>query len=580
MRVSQVYCKGFRSLQQVGFSLEKYTTLIGKNDSGKSSFLKALQYLFDPHISMSPDDPCCLEDHDGGCYVEAIIDECNHEFATNGSLRIRRTHQPGPDRYEYLGKAPALPTLKDMSAGVMTRGRLGSDESLEPTIKEFAIAKLGEIAPAGHVASEKWVELYQLINQDFQLQFVEDWCSFDAGILKSLVEVVMLKADVRGEDEIHDSGKSIFTQVGGFLMREAMKSYDRIAQVNQQLAEEIDRVATKSEDGRWVIDELNQLEAAIATEVRRFDGRITAEPVLIPPRTQSIEFSVGLKISDGLVEGLDRMGHGLRRSVVFAMLRAHRTLKEQNRGRVEQEGGIQPLYLFLVEEPELYLHPQAERRRMNELKATSEDENGQVVLCTHSATFVDLSDYRGIQRFNRPDRGRTEARGWNGEDLPEDDRKTLTLFHRFDPSKSAMLFADLVILMEGQCETDAVPFIADRREIQDMNQEVEVVDCEGNENVPVYQKVLEGFGIRYVAWIDSDVKDVKSKVEEIRSENCGRIVTNKVDWETMNGFASVGNRMKTYYSWRHFVFDENPPNDELSARIEAAYRWEDFIEEN
>jgi putative ATP-dependent endonuclease of the OLD family len=52
MHISHFRVKGFRSLQDVEATLSKYTTLIGKNDSGKSSFLKAIQLLFDTSLNL------------------------------------------------------------------------------------------------------------------------------------------------------------------------------------------------------------------------------------------------------------------------------------------------------------------------------------------------------------------------------------------------------------------------------------------------------------------------------------------------------------------------------------------------
>jgi putative ATP-dependent endonuclease of the OLD family len=256
------------------------------------------------------------------------------------------------------------------------------------------------------------------------------------------------------------------------------------------------------------------------------------------------------------------------------MLRTHRRLKQGNGGPPQANAGFAPLYLFLIEEPELYLHPQAERRRMVELKELADDDNAQVVLCTHSAIFVDLAEYKGIHRFERPGRNATNVISWTGPDLDADPVRTISLANRFNIYRSAMVFADLVILVEGASEQAAIPHVAEKLGLTTADIDVEVVACDGNSKIPPYQTVLEGLGIKYVAWFDSDDQDQVKEGKTIRSNAFGKIITTDRDWEQMNGL-STSSKNKVYNSWKFFVFDDNDPNDKLKNRVTAAYNWRD-----
>ena len=70
MRITEVHIKGFRSLQDVKVDLADYACLIGKNDCGKSSFLRALQMLFEPETPMTTEDVCKCQENDV-CFVQA-----------------------------------------------------------------------------------------------------------------------------------------------------------------------------------------------------------------------------------------------------------------------------------------------------------------------------------------------------------------------------------------------------------------------------------------------------------------------------------------------------------------------------
>lgn len=459
-----------------------------------------------------------------------------------------------------------------MADGTLTRADLSADSNLLKPAKDLIDSSLQELSPSGRVRGEVWKEIYKKLSQNGLIEWKEGWCPLESERLPSIVQIVMLEADARGEEEVADGSKSTFNRIGGVLLRDATRRHGDITQAIEKLDQAIQTIATKNENEEWVITELNQFEAIFNEEVKRFDSAVTVKPSLLPPKVPSFEFGVKVDISDLWIEGINKMGHGLRRSVIFAMLRAHRRLSEArlSNGSIDQKKPS-TLYLFLIEEPELYLHPQAERRRMRELQELSQLEDSQVVLCTHSAIFVDLNEYKGIIRFNRPNREITIVQKWKGMDLDHEEAKMLKMINLLDPNRSAMMFADLVILVEGLCEKMAVPFLAEEMSF-DM-QDKEIVDCGGNGNIPHCQRVLEGFGIKYVAWLDSDAPDEIRKTKANRKIENGKIIISPGNWEKMSMLPKGD---KIFTTWKHFIRDRNQPNEKLKARIEAALSWKDF----
>ncbi len=573
MRLSQVIIQNFRSLKYIDVDISKdYATLIGKNDCGKSSFLRALEFLFDSEIRIRVEDICGFRDDETETFIQATISDCWYPEAQNNTLKVKRVFNPNGNDYLYReGPVPQLEILKAMSQGVCTRARLDADEELEGEVKEYARTAIREICEKGSVPTKDWIRLYERLRENGFVVFENGWHVFSDSELEKIVKVVFLPADVKGEEEIAAGGRSIFEKIGQFILGATAEAFPEIVEARATLLKEIEKISAKNEEGKWRVARLNEFDEALREEIGRFDSRVAAETVIDPPRLGDLSFTLGLTVSDDWVASLSQMGHGMRRSLVFAMLRANRRLLETDIQNAN--GDERALFLFLIEEPEIYLHPQAERRRMSQLKALAADPNAQVLLCTHSAIFVNLEDYKGIFRFERPERRESTISRWNAADLVAEDKKTLSLMHRFDPAKAAMLFADLVILVEGQCESDAIPFLADQLNLCNLETEVEVVDCHGNENIPVFQRILEAFGIRYVAWADSDVGAVVATIQGIRTAALGKIVLTDCDWENMNALPPG---RKTYTSWRHFIFDGSPPNAALETRLRAAYTWNDF----
>jgi CRISPR-associated exonuclease Cas4 len=577
--ISHVKCRGFRSLNDIELNLTKYNTLIGKNDAGKSTFLRAVKAVFDPEIKFTEDDLCKIPGcEQADCTVEAVLADCDHALAKNRQLTVRKTLADG---LQVLGNVPKHPLLKKFLEGSVMRSDVNQGIALPEPLASRLSREIETLSPAGRIKGDVARQIYERIKDDEKIEFEDGWCPIAADTLSSMVKVVMLDAGVRGEEEVHDSGKSTLRQVGGILLREATKGDADFTSAQDSLFEQIDRLSQKDDRNKWALEAFNEFEETLLTEIKRFDGVAEARTQIKPPRTPfPMDFTVELTIVDGIVDGIDKMGHGLRRSAVFAMLRTYRQIRLKKSVRETEQavatGGERKvdstLYLFLIEEPELYLHPQAERRRMRELKELSEDENSQVLLCTHSSLFIDLAEYKGIHRFERPDRKVTLVKSGDGPEFSTEARDFVKSANRFNGYKSAMLFADLVILVEGATEEIVIPHLAEKLGLIQQNKEVEVVDCGGNSEIKFYQAYLEHFQIRYVAWYDSDSKkEIRAAINKARGAY-GKLIATEVNWEKMNRLPA-GNKLPN--SWKKFIVDGELPNEKLTKRITAAYNWED-----
>ncbi|MCX6361973.1 MAG: AAA family ATPase [Armatimonadetes bacterium] len=569
MRVTDVEVAGFRSLGSVTAKLEDYTTLLGRNDSGKSSFLRALQLLFDPAESPVDSDYCRVDNYDGDCYVGATLTGYppDADLAPDGSVRIRRHLHP-TSRWEYWGRVPAHNTLKVMKAGTLLRMAYTNDHTLDKPVRNLVETVIA--GTPGKVAPETWKQVYASLVAAELVDMEDGWCALDGAVIGGLVEVVMLQADARAGEELKGP-RSVLERVGGMLVRAAIAGEASWVKAQETLRQEIARIAGRNAKGEYCIAQLNELEAAFRDEIKSFDSAVSVDSHLVPPDVPNLAFRYQVGVSDEWVNGVEKMGHGMQRSVVFAMLRTHRRIR---RVPVTEavEAAIPPLYLFLMEEPELYLHPQAERSVRGQLQGLSLHPDAQVVLCTHSAAFVDLNCYKGIVRFERPDRRLTLLHSWTGDDLPADEKNTLNTTYWFDPNRAAMLFADRVILVEGATEKVTVPHLAERLGLP--TDGVEMVDCGGNGNIPLFQRVLEEFKVPYVAWLDSKEKHEVERARAARSQELGRIVLTNRNWEHMTGLRAGGD--KTFRSWQHFVQQGNDPNTPTEQCICVAYARKDF----
>jgi putative ATP-dependent endonuclease of OLD family len=101
-------------------------------------------------------------------------------------------------------------------------------------------------------------------------------------------------------------------------------------------------------------------------------------------------------VNDGIRTSVEAKGHGLQRSIIFSILRAYAELARKGEPADPKDRSI----IFAIEEPELYLHPQAQRIMMHTLREISKGLD-QVIYSTHSASFVDIAYFDQILLMRR-----------------------------------------------------------------------------------------------------------------------------------------------------------------------------------
>jgi predicted ATP-dependent endonuclease of OLD family len=201
-----------------------------------------------------------------------------------------------------------------------------------------------------------------------------------------------------------------------------------------------------------------------------------------------------LYIDDGFRSAVESKGHGLQRAVIFTILRRYADFMTSS-----PEGKKRNLILA-VEEPELYMHPQAQRtiRRVFRKLVQGGD---QVIFSTHSSLLVDVAYFDEIIRmeasFQTLNAKRTmESKAWQlpmwrmiqdietriptrkGSVTPESMRDLYS--HAYNPRRNEGFFASKIILVEGLTEEYSLPIYADALPGYAFDpQGISVVECGG-----------------------------------------------------------------------------------------------------
>ncbi len=247
-------------------------------------------------------------------------------------------------------------------------------------------------------------------------------------------------------------------------------------------------------------EEFNKLEQTIknnALSQLGFDTKNEDLNVYFNPLT-SLDFYNSLQIyvkENDFEINATELGGGFQNALVIAILKAFEERRKSGA-------------LFLIEEPEMFLHPQMQRSLYKTIRNIS--ANNQIIYTTHSPHFVTIPEYDEIFIINKNENGTQK----NVSTL----EKTQAIEEKFrkelDPERSELFFAKRVLLVEGDTEKLALPEYAKRESLDFDNMGGTIVEVGGKRNLKSFADLITSFNIPLGIIYDTDSSDIQDEDEE------------------------------------------------------------------
>lgn len=200
---------------------------------------------------------------------------------------------------------------------------------------------------------------------------------------------------------------------------------------------------------------------------------------------------------NGYFSSIEHQGSGARRTLLWATLKY---LSES-----QDKKGSRP-HVLLLDEPEICLHPSAIREARTVLYELPASGNWQVMITSHSPIFIDLSkDNTTIIRVFRENDSEVKSTTLYRPErakLDDDDKKNLKLMNICDPYVHEFFFGGRQIIVEGDTEYTAFSMI---KEIYpDEYSDVQIIRARGKGIIPSVAKVLKQFSKSFFILHDTD----------------------------------------------------------------------------
>lgn len=206
------------------------------------------------------------------------------------------------------------------------------------------------------------------------------------------------------------------------------------------------------------------------------------------------------------------LGSGLQNLILLAIFRTY--------ARIMKSRAV-----LAIEEPEIFLHPHAQRKLYKVLRALAEpainhetgevvNEGAQIFYATHSPAFLSLPNYEEVFLVRRTPEGKTTVLP-RGAALAANEKDELRLLTQFNQQRNELFFARKVMLVEGQTEKHAFP-LAFATKVDIDAKSISVIEVGGKGNLPFFIKVLSALGIEWCAVYDTDSNRLLPVAEEQR----------------------------------------------------------------
>ena len=537
MKLTELSVTNYRAIRSASIPLSRFGCLIGENNSGKSSFLQTLALFFSgtklaPTHFFDESKPIriavAFESIDERDLLRLAVEhrERVRNIVKNGKLVLVRHYDiDGKSALLHNTLAPNEARFSPENIATLLRGqRPGAPfvtQALNsfPELNGFINATMNQEA-----IRQRIQDLANALPENLKAYFdLPLPTGIDRSILPMLPEPIYIPAVKDLADDIKTTESTPFGKILAILLQAIESKLPDAQKLFQELDVKLNRVHLAdgtTSDGR--LDEIKLIESTIQKYVRESFASVILRLAIPPPEMKTVFSSAKIFANDGVDGLIESKGDGLRRAIVFSILRAYVELKDTLKNtkipdesqQAIQDGGVAQdtpaSYFLMFEEPELFLHPKAQQILFDALRVFSKEHH--VIVTTHSPmffgpsateTFVKLYKVTDHKEAQKPF---TKVRPIDLSDMAAKDQFQIICFE----NNNAAFFAETVVLVEGDSDFLLMPHIAKvlNPAWDTAKGSVLFVRITGKGNIRRYRDFFSRFGARTPVISDLDLLTV------------------------------------------------------------------------
>lgn len=546
MKLEKIKIKNFRCYkEEISINFSNLTTLIAKNDIGKSSILEALDAFFNSEKLESGDRSTGLRNADDieiTCIFskipeQLIIDTDNlispaNEYLLNGDgkLEIKKVFSGASPKFEHVFIRALHPTAENFNdlfsltvaqlrarARVLGVGLAGVNETIKSALRHAIWLSAPDI---------------ELAKQEVNLEV-------KSTIWKSLQNILPLyqlfKSDRPSSDQDAEAQDPI-----KFAIQEALKQKTiELESIGDFVKRQVEEVT------KLTIEKIKEMDPDLANELNPNFSSFNWSKV----------FSVSLTNENQIP--LNKRGSGVRRLFLINFFRA----KAEQRAN---ERDVQDV-IFAIEEPETSQHPNNQLLLLEALRELAIEDSNQLIFTTHNPVLAGRVDQDSIRFIEKAPNG-TRFLAENTEDTLLKIKNSLGVFanHNIKVFVGVEGPNDIEYINEiSSVLSQHIPDIVDLRNAEQQGTLVYIPM--GGSTLDLWTNRLEGLQIPEIHLLDRDnpppelakYQDAADRVNS-RGNNCRSFITNKKEMENYIHFEAINAEFGINLSENFQPFDDVP----------------------
>ncbi|WP_103865720.1 ATP-dependent endonuclease [Aquimarina sp. I32.4] len=512
MKLELIEIKGFRKLNNIKINLGDTSFLIGENNSGKSSILKAIELIL-TNSNAEPEDYSkrinnengSIENVDSEIVLTATFSHVPEEadswigfkgrvFKENDirKIKYKKTFSNGQIKFEIWEQNKEIKDSVKVGSKVTIASLISSNILKEKVYKIFeGISENQNLTTKTYLP--KLEEIYEAWDYDDEFSWINNPGGIPQNVISKLPKFILIPAEHKA-NEIDSNKKTALGEIMSTIFGEIVEkseSFEKVKKYFGQLEKEVDTGNIETEFGKLMVNVNKTIKNIFP------DSEILAKVNLSNPG-DFLTPKYDIKLGSNIMTNVSYQGTGMIRSTAFSLL------KFREDWRKKRDKDLRSLIIGF-EEPELFLHPNA----ANQMRETIYDlagSNNQIICTSHSPYMIDLSRENKNQIINNISINEdtfvqsipfsiTEK----FMELIEDDRHYVKMLVKLDDYFARAFFAKKIVIVEGDTEDVVL-----RKSVNVLPKEIknsimcdfQFIKARGKATIPPLIKYFEALGIR------------------------------------------------------------------------------------
>lgn len=588
MKIESLVISNWRSIKHLEIAFQNLMIFIGQNNHGKSNVLSALLFFFG---EIKPHD---LDFNRGSqeLFVEITFSDLDQTDKTtfkkyitaNGSIKVRKFAYIGGS-FEYRGyiQNPVEEWLREANASTLSKREVAESLPFNAFLPSTGRLTKQDIVDA----QTKYIEQNQdVITYKFEIEET-NFLGLKSVAKGIFGDIYFIPAVKDASDDFSSKEASAFGKLYSGIIESMSANNSDWKDTKSKLSSlfnTLNRLNDDGEDNPHRPVELINFEKSLSAELSAWGAEVDVE--VIPPNIDDVfRANTQVWINDGVRTDIRRKGHGLQRALTFALIKViSDNLKAEREEATPDQRATRTASAstyFILEEPELYLHPQAQRALFDSLTSLAESKN-QVIICTHASALIDVERYKSICIVKKDsDTVGTQVCQCSDDIFTGDRKKDFNLSYWINPDRSELFFAKRVLLVEGPTDKTLIPLLA--KQLGIFRFDYTLVDCGSKDNIPLYCQLLNKFQIPYIAIYDKDHQATKGNDGKVSAEKSSGLIEAAIDSRIGTSMVFVndieeeigliaGEKNKPFVALTHIAAPEFMMSAALAAKISSIYK--------